>query len=54
MENLKANSSSRLETRGLQWYDSTELVGFQWIQELRVIGGKNNPAPEATALLANI
>ena len=28
MENLKANSSSRLETRGLQWYDLAKLAGF--------------------------
>ena len=45
MENLKANSSSRLETRGLQWYDSAKLAGFNEIQELRVIEGKNNLAP---------
>ena len=41
----QANSSSRLETRGLQWYDSANVTGFQWIQEPQDVGGKDKPGP---------
>ena len=40
MENLKANSSSRLETRGLQWYDSAALAGFNAFKNSGSLEGK--------------
>ena len=44
------NSSSRLKTRGLQGHDSAKLASIN-NPELRVIGGNDNPVPEATAIL---
>ena len=50
----QANSSIRLKTRGLQWYDSANVAGFQWSQEPQDVGGKDNPVPEATTILMKI